>query len=142
MDADGVDIALQLYKQACGSNVNDTEGIRKAAAIIHNPLSTALVSIWGTSFVTANGAKPRPNEVPEDLSLDHYGKWVWSFYVVNWEMWCAAAGLPPARSILHRCETLCDTGIVYPDGTVHEWVSRRIRAVELQVYKAGTQKSG
>lgn len=115
-----------------------------AAVLIADKSFMRLVAAWDSSLVhptfSVSESFDSKLELPEDLPEERVGDWLWSFYTVDFESWCAAAALPPAEAHKKKAEQLVRRCYVFPDGTVYDWLKKTVHTAmmnSLGAFKKG-----
>lgn len=107
---------------------------KKSPEIIHllGDFEAKMCAVWSSRLChRSDSTKPKvPAKFPDELKWE----WLWAHYNVNLEKWLKLAGYPVDDAYLSKAERIIDLQMVYPDGTLHEWIARILKTKALSSY--------
>jgi len=116
--------------------INDYRDAHKAhPEIIHllGDFEVKLCLVWSSRLCHRADSKtvPKPPKgFPAELKWD----WLWSHYNVHFERWVELAGYPVDEAFLNKARRIIDLQMVYPDGSLHDWIARTLKTKALSSY--------
>lgn len=117
--------------------LNDYKSLHKQNPEIINLMGDfelRLCSVWSSRLVHKEDPKANPKppkNFPNNLKWD----WLMSHYTIFFDRWLQLAGFPVDESFVRMAQRVVDLQMVYPDGTLHDWIARTLKTKALSHYK-------
>lgn len=124
--------------------ISQFKGLGKAQpSVLHllDDTSMRLLVVWHSGLCDRK-LKLKPTDSPPGvLAAHHLWAWLWNRYEVYLEKWVELAGFIGTPGNLKRAQNLIDTRLVYPDGTIHEWIKNTLNAKAVAKYQSLTRSA-
>ena len=110
----------------------------KEPAVLHllDEVAERLLIVWHSGLCDRKLKLKVTDKPPGVLPAHHLWAWLWNRVEVHYERWLQLAALKPSQRNLERAKNLIDTRLLYPDGTIHQWVRNTLNAKAVAKYQS------
>lgn len=110
----------------------------KEPSVLHllDDAAERLLLVWHAGLCDRKLKLKVTDSPPAVLPAHHLWAWLWFRFEVYYEKWLDLAAMPLSKANLARAKNLIDTRLLYPDGTIHQWVRNTLNAKAVAQYQS------
>lgn len=110
----------------------------KEPAVLHllDEVAERLLIVWHSGLCDRKLKLKVTDKPPGVLPAHHLWAWLWNRFEVHYEKWLELASLPISNLNVGRVRNLIAMRLLYPDGTIHQWVRNTLNAKAVAQYQS------